>query len=338
MLFPVPYIILTHLSLGRKFPLAVNLSLTNKCNFNCKYCSIPKMNRKEMNLQQILNLISEFAKMGTQRLGLTGGEALLRTDIGKIIKYAKRKGIFTTLITNGWFIEQKIDEIRNLDVLIVSFDGPKQVHDKLKRKGSYGKVMKGIRMAREEGIQVWSITVLTKLNTNLKCIEFILSKAKELDFLTYYQPLILNAPAISGKIEQLLPSYYQHKKIFKKLLKEKIKGAPILQSTKCLMYLFNWPDYRRTCWENGWPTGIKKGKCWAGRLFCSITCDGYVYPCLVKIGKVPALNWMKSGFKVTFDNLSKYVSRDCWCHVNIEYNNIFSLEANVLLDLMKMIK
>jgi MoaA/NifB/PqqE/SkfB family radical SAM enzyme len=323
-----------HAIFKRRLPLMVNLSLTDRCNFNCLYCSTPKWNRKEMSLQQIFTLIDELAKRGNIRLGLTGGEALLREDIGEIIRYAKRKKIFTTIITNGWLIEEKIDEIKDLDALIVSLDGPKKIHDMLKKKGSYDKLMEGIKLANEYGMRIWSVTVLTKYNTNLRCIDFILKKAKELNFYTYYQLLIRNAPAISGIIDPLLPSRSNLKSVFKKLIEEKSKGAPIIQSKECLMYLYNWPDYRITQWEDNWPSNIKKGKCYAGKLFCSITCDGYVYPCLVKIGKVPSLNFLDVGFDKAFSYASKQVKKNCWCHVNIEYNNLCSLSPTSLLNLI----
>src|SRR5205814_10415638 len=49
---------------GRKFPLMVTLSLTDRCNFRCDYCDLPHMNRPEMTTADWHRAIDELADAG----------------------------------------------------------------------------------------------------------------------------------------------------------------------------------------------------------------------------------------------------------------------------------
>src|SRR3989338_9511571 len=100
--------------LNRRTPLNVMLSVTNRCPSRCSYCNIPNRNQRELTTTQIFHLIDELRKNGTQRLGLWGGEPLLREDIGQIIDYAKEKGMFVTMDSNGYLVPEKTDKLKNL--------------------------------------------------------------------------------------------------------------------------------------------------------------------------------------------------------------------------------
>lgn len=132
---------------GRKFPLNVMLSVTNRCPSSCGYCKIPSREQKELTTEQIFSLIDQICEMGCQRLGLWGGEPLLRDDIGLLIDYAKRKGLFITLDSNGYLLPQKMKAINNLDHLILALDGPEEIHDLNRETGSFRKVMDAIKIS-----------------------------------------------------------------------------------------------------------------------------------------------------------------------------------------------
>jgi MoaA/NifB/PqqE/SkfB family radical SAM enzyme len=147
--------------LGARQPLSVSYTVTNRCNKKCAYCKVWDTKEKELGTEEALGIIDELGEMGCQRLGLTGGEPLLRKDIGEIIGRAKEKGIFTGLVTNGSLVPKRIEELKELDLLQVSLDGPKEVHDKHRGKGAYKEAIKAIRIARENDMRVWVTTVLT---------------------------------------------------------------------------------------------------------------------------------------------------------------------------------
>lgn len=85
------------------------LEVTKRCLFNCVHCfnqGLPI--KKEMGHNEICSILDQVADLGAYHLTLTGGEALLRTDFWKIIKYAKKKGFAIKLKTNAALITEEI--------------------------------------------------------------------------------------------------------------------------------------------------------------------------------------------------------------------------------------
>ncbi len=79
---------------GRRIPLSVMYSVTNRCPSQCAYCNIPNRKQRELTTKEAFSLIDQLVEAGTQRLALWGGEPLVRDDIGSIIDYAKIKGLY----------------------------------------------------------------------------------------------------------------------------------------------------------------------------------------------------------------------------------------------------
>lgn len=316
--------------LNKRIPLNVMLSVTNRCLSHCAYCNIPARKQSELSTRQIFDLIDELIESGTQRLGLWGGEPLIREDIGQIIDYAKSKGLFVTMDSNGYLVPERIDDLKNLDHLVLAFDGKEQDHDKNRQTGSFKKVIKAIEIATKK-LPVWTITVLTK--NNLNSIDFILEKAKQFGFLTTFQ-LIHHNDRLGRNAESLIPSQEQYKNAIKKLISEKKKGAPIASSIHYLKYILDWPDYR-------YPTASYKLNglsCWAGKLYCNIDTNGSVYPCSLLVEKMKALNYLDVGFKKAFDYIEDIPCKSCIASCFTEYNYLYSLELQTIIEWIKSIK
>lgn len=204
----------------KRIPLNVSLSVTNRCNLNCTYCGIYKRNQNELSKEQIFSLIDELSEMGNQRLGFWGGEPLLRNDIGELINYAKEKGIFTTLISNGHLVTQKINELKNLELLFLSLDGSEKNHDASKGKGSYEKVINAIKTSISNNIPVWTITVINK--NNLNDIGFVLDLARKMGFLATFQVLYRDSQ-VTKDDSNILPTGDEYRSVINKLIEEKKK-------------------------------------------------------------------------------------------------------------------
>lgn len=310
--------------LNKRTPLNVMLSVTNRCPSRCNYCNIPNRNQKELTTEQIFHLIDELSENRTQRLGLWGGEPLFRDDIAEIINYAKEKEIFVTLDSNGYFVPEKIDKFKNLDHLVLAFDGDEESHERNREKGSYKKVMEAIKVATRK-LPVWTITVLTKYNIN--SIDFILDTAKKYGFLTTFQ--IIHHNEVLGKNSELfIPSPEIYLKAIRKLIYEKKRGAPIVSSTKYLEYILDWPDYTQ-------PTSATMRnnlRCWAGRFYCNVDTDGSVYPCSLLIGKMKSLNFLEVGFRGAFEYIKEVPCKACLASCFTEYNYLYSLNARTIFE------
>ena len=101
---------------GRKFPLMVTLSLTDKCNFRCHYCDLPHMNRQEMTTADWHRAIDELADAGMMRVSIMGGEPLLRKDVGELIDHLKARGVNLAGVSLGrvGFCAKAIDSGRDV--------------------------------------------------------------------------------------------------------------------------------------------------------------------------------------------------------------------------------
>ncbi|HET9481419.1 MAG TPA: radical SAM protein, partial [Candidatus Polarisedimenticolia bacterium] len=93
-------ILQTHF-LGTKRPLAISLSVTDRCNQRCEYCDIPLRNMRDLTTEQLVGVIDGLGEFGCERIVLTGGEASLRADIGTLIDAVKRHGIYCSMNSNG---------------------------------------------------------------------------------------------------------------------------------------------------------------------------------------------------------------------------------------------
>ena len=95
-------------------PLFVNFECTYRCNMQCSFCNIWKKDdlKNEATTQELENKLIECWDLGCSIIGVTGGEPLLREDIGKLLKFSSRKlGLITGLVTNGILLDKKINEI-----------------------------------------------------------------------------------------------------------------------------------------------------------------------------------------------------------------------------------
>src|SRR5690606_20675417 len=108
----------------------LRLSLTERCNFRCNYC-LPDGNdcssdEADLNLAEIRRLLTAFARLGTRKVRLTGGEPALRKDLTGVISLCKQiPGIEkVALTTNGFNLQRELPRWvdAGLDALNVSVD------------------------------------------------------------------------------------------------------------------------------------------------------------------------------------------------------------------------
>ncbi len=96
----------------------LRISITDLCNFSCKYCLPVRDNIKCKNylsVDEIYNLVLAFSELGVSKIRITGGEPTIRNDfidIGKAISsiFFIKDLVFTT---NGFKLYKIIDEVVN---------------------------------------------------------------------------------------------------------------------------------------------------------------------------------------------------------------------------------
>ncbi len=313
--------------LRERIPLNVMLSVTNRCNSRCRYCDIPARQQPELTPDQMADLIEQMADAGTKRLGIWGGEPLLRDDIGDIIYRARSRGMYVTLDTNGYLLPQRLRELHALDHAVVALDGPEHAHDANRGRGAFRKAMAGIEAALPH-MKVWTITVLTR--NNLDCIEWIVDTGKWLGFVPTFQILHHNDVLGRGH-DDLLPSGDEYRTAFRKLRALKRAGKRVGCSERFLEQMLAWPDYAQT--RRSQPTGGRP--CLAGRLYGNVDTDGSVYGCSLLVGLVQAKNVLDVGFKAAFEAIPPLPCQSCVATCFTDYNCLFALDPRSALEWMR---
>lgn len=89
--------------MDERFPISVELHLTDNCNLNCEWCTDKKLrqNKAVLDLQVIKKLFREFWHHGTGVTLEGGGEPTLHPDFKEVVNAGADAGIDMGLITNG---------------------------------------------------------------------------------------------------------------------------------------------------------------------------------------------------------------------------------------------
>ncbi|MDD3654604.1 MAG: putative heme d1 biosynthesis radical SAM protein NirJ1 [Desulfotomaculaceae bacterium] len=144
---------------------------TRSCNLQCIHCYASAEARKyegELTNLEALRFIDQLAEGKVPVLLLSGGEPLLRKDLGKLIAYASSKGIRVTLSTNGTLLNREtVLGLKHLGVgyIGVSIDGIGAVNDRFRgRQGAYNAALSGIRTCTSLGQRVGLRFTINKYN------------------------------------------------------------------------------------------------------------------------------------------------------------------------------
>ena len=96
---------------------ALRISVTDRCNFRCRYCmprerygpTVRFLPRRDLlSFEEIARLARIFAGLGVQKVRLTGGEPLLRHELPKLVGLLSGiPGLDVALITNGSLLAQQ---------------------------------------------------------------------------------------------------------------------------------------------------------------------------------------------------------------------------------------
>lgn len=147
------------------------LLVSNNCNFKCSYCQIEENMEKDRMVhmsRQVADKALELFRRNSsldekKTISITGGEPLLNIDVVRFIIKKTREILKNTRIvvfTNGSLVTKELAKyFKDNDVLmLVSIDGPKEMHDGVRKTksgtGSFESVMAGYRMLKEAGCTV----------------------------------------------------------------------------------------------------------------------------------------------------------------------------------------
>jgi MoaA/NifB/PqqE/SkfB family radical SAM enzyme len=322
------------LATGKATPVNAMVALTNACNSRCGYCDIYARGEEgEMTLDELRALLSALKSRGTSRVGLWGGEPLLRPDIGEIADHCHELGMWTTIDTNGYLFPRLYDRLQMVDHWMFSIDGRAPSHERNREAGSHPKVMRAIDHAADVGAHFWMLSVLSR--NNLDDIDWMLDLAEARGARVIFQVLHHAEAHDGGKGKAILPVDEAYRGALKKLLRAREAGRPVGNSEVGLRYLLDWPDFAV-------PRGDaphKGVRCVAGHLYVNIDANGRVFPCSLLVDEVQAADWRQVGLDAALAKATEPRScAACSATAFSEYNLLYGLDPQTILSWLQALR
>ena len=151
----------------------LRLSITDRCNFRCTYCSPASWGGKKdlLSPAEFAHIVSVFASMGIQRVRLTGGEPLIRPDILEIAqRIATTPGVQRVAITtNASHLERLAVPLREAGVsqLNMSLDTlSEETFRRISKQGDFDATLRGIDAAARAGYESLKLNVVVMRGVN----------------------------------------------------------------------------------------------------------------------------------------------------------------------------
>lgn len=143
--------------------------MTHGCNMRCQHCgsSCAQPYLDEMTTKECLHVCDELINMGVKFVTLTGGEPTTKKDWYVIAEKLSKAGIYTNIISNGWFVEDDlVEKIKQAGIAIcaISIDGVKETHDKIRKEGSFEKDLLALKKLKYHGVQTIVTTTINNEN------------------------------------------------------------------------------------------------------------------------------------------------------------------------------
>ncbi|MFX1448877.1 MAG: radical SAM/SPASM domain-containing protein [Promethearchaeota archaeon] len=255
-------------------PFIFHFLTTLKCNCDCETC-LWKNNTKtdELTFEEIKRIYLEAKEAGFLVTILWGGEPLIRKDITEIIKYIKRELKFTIvgIVTNGWFLPDKIKEFgEDIDFILISLDSPQpEEHDQIRGLlGLFDKIMSSVNIIKETYPLISLQFSFSISKYNIHRVEEMITLSDKIGIPVAFNVINTVRHYLHGDIDEKVvhsASDNDISKAFERILSAKRRGSKVLNSE---MYL------------NHFIGGKKQYTCHTKKVFMFVNYNGDIENCL----------------------------------------------------------
>jgi cyclic pyranopterin phosphate synthase len=185
-------------TLGR--PLRnLRVSVTDRCNLRCQYCMPEEeyawLRRSDiLTFEEVERLVQVFTGLGVDKVRLTGGEPLLRRDVGDLVRMLAAVPAVRDLAmtTNGVLLHGQAAALRaaGLHRVTVSLDTLRPERFRaLTRRDGHAAVLRGIEAVRASGFPALKLDTVVIRGVNddelVDLVEFARAAGAEIRFIEY---------------------------------------------------------------------------------------------------------------------------------------------------------
>ena len=306
--------------------ISVVLLVTMRCNLRCGYCDFPRQRPEhELSTKQVFTLLEQLRRMGTVRLSLSGGEPLLREDLGAICTRARELGFITSVVTNGTLLAERHRDVQAADYLFCTLEGTPGVHARERGEGSWRRVVEELKTLGGSGRPRLGL-IFPVHRGNTESLEAVTDLAEELSLKVFFQPVQerpgWRGPRFNGYLDQQAISA-----AFSRILRWKQRGRPVGNSSY----------YLRLMSSGLWPEAA--GSCLAGRFFLTILPDGSVRSCcMVPLDGpgVPLSDYIATRGLYRFPRIQRPGCAGCAISPYLESQRILQLDWRTLLNALRI--
>jgi MoaA/NifB/PqqE/SkfB family radical SAM enzyme len=124
----------------------------SRCNCRCVMCDIWRIRQvREIAEHDLAPHLSSLRGLKVKWVVFSGGEPLMHSDLPSLTRLCRLAGVRITLLTAGLTLEADAAMVAaSVDDVIVSLDGPADIHDSIRRvAGAYRRLYAGIGALRQ---------------------------------------------------------------------------------------------------------------------------------------------------------------------------------------------
>lgn len=282
-------------------PANGSIELLPLCNMNCDMCYV-RLSREEMERQGRLRTAEEWLEIGRQMkdagvlfLLLTGGEPFLYPEFRRLYLGLRELGMIITINTNGTLIDEELAEFfgknkpRRVNITLYGMD--EETYANLCHyPGGYEKTLRGIRLLREQGVDVRIGGSIVR--TNKGDLDKLLDLEAELGV-----PVRVDTYMMPATRERELPYNIQSRLNPEEAAQARIHALKRVMEPE-LFHEYVCQSVERA--DHPEPAEAKPGhmSCMAGQCSFTINWQGEMRPCVILTE--PAISVFEGGFEAAW--------------------------------------
>jgi Fe-coproporphyrin III synthase len=155
----------------------------NRCNCRCMMCDIWRIREvRNIRVEDLQPHVESLRRLGVRWVVFSGGEPQMNSDLAAISHLLRAEGIRLTLLTAGLLLEGQARAVaETIDDVIVSLDGPPDIHDRIRRAPrAFEQLERGVQALRKLRPEMEIRGRSTVQKANCLCFRGTVSAARQL--------------------------------------------------------------------------------------------------------------------------------------------------------------